>query len=157
MPKFGRDALPEHLKDRPHEDYFWPFSKIPRAWTSVQWDSDPVLLWGNQKNFENTRFWHDLSVLWVEPSKWVDGGKIPLLAPSAVPNPLLSKWKISWGVYGCRLWWWMPVIPIGFAISWKMGRRRGHFRFAPLGRWDTVDQYSTVPSFELSFKVRYES
>lgn len=41
----GKEALPEHLQDKLHWDWPWPFSKIPRAWTSFDWGR-PALLAG---------------------------------------------------------------------------------------------------------------
>lgn len=35
MPK---SALPKHLQNRLHEDFPWPFSFIPRAWTAFDWE-----------------------------------------------------------------------------------------------------------------------
>jgi hypothetical protein len=41
-------CLPDHLKDRKHEDYkLWPFNQIPRAWTAFCWGR-PKLIAGNQ-------------------------------------------------------------------------------------------------------------
>lgn len=47
MPK---SALPNHLKNRRHDDWLWPFSYIPRAWTSFNWGK-PKLLIGNIDSF----------------------------------------------------------------------------------------------------------
>lgn len=49
MPK---DALPEHLRDRPHEDWPFPFSLIPRAWTAYKW-GPPKKLFGNQQTIDD--------------------------------------------------------------------------------------------------------
>ncbi len=45
MPK---SALPEHLRDRPHEDYPWGLRWIPRAWTAFKWGA-PWMVAGTQR------------------------------------------------------------------------------------------------------------
>ena len=47
MPK---SALPPHLRNRPHEDFPWPFSYIPRAWTAFSW-GEPKKICGNQRPY----------------------------------------------------------------------------------------------------------
>ncbi len=41
-------ALPPHLQGTKHWDWWGPFKKVPRGWTSFNWGK-PKLLAGNQK------------------------------------------------------------------------------------------------------------
>jgi hypothetical protein len=47
MPK---SALPKHLQNRLHEDFPWPFSFIPRAWTAFDWGT-PTKIKGTQRPY----------------------------------------------------------------------------------------------------------
>lgn len=40
------EALPEHLANKDHNDYPWPFSYIPRSWTAFSW-GEPKRLVGH--------------------------------------------------------------------------------------------------------------
>ena len=96
---YGKKALPEHLRNKPHTDYPWPFSTIPR-WVTAFKFKPPELLWGNQKNF-------------------TDG------IPDPIPDPLLSPNGYAWGIYGFTPWF----IPLGVAFSARWDIRRFHTRF----------------------------
>ena len=41
-------ALPDHLKGRPHEDWIFPLSYVPRAWTSFTLTQPPRLIAGRK-------------------------------------------------------------------------------------------------------------
>lgn len=41
------ECLPDHLKDKRHDDWPWPFSLVPRAWTSYC-GKPPKKVAGNQ-------------------------------------------------------------------------------------------------------------
>lgn len=43
-----RSALPPHLQDKLHTDYTWPFSLIPRSWTSYKLKQPPKMLIGHK-------------------------------------------------------------------------------------------------------------
>ena len=70
-------CLPEHIAKGLHTDYLWPFSLIPRRWTSFCWRQPPQKLLGNQ---ELTRF-----------------DKFDEEAPKPIPKP--GQWQISWPLY----------------------------------------------------------
>lgn len=44
----SRKALPDHLKDKLHDDYIWPFKYIPRSFTSYILTQPPKLIWGRK-------------------------------------------------------------------------------------------------------------
>lgn len=147
-------ALPEHLKKRKHEDYAWPFSLIPRAWTSFKFYGPPVLLWGNQRNFVPTVPYHGpYDYIFDKPSEFrYFGGPtwLPTLAPGPIPNPIISGVNFCWGVYGVRITSWLPALPMGYAFTWKLGRHWIHGRLG--SRFDDVDHYTTFPS--INFQIR---
>lgn len=157
MPK---SALPQHLQHRKHEDYAWPFSLIPRAWTSYKLYGPPVLLWGNQKNFIPTLpFRGPFEGMFMEASNYTSFDApmlLPTLAPGPVPDPIITGKQFVWGVYGVRLFRWLPYLPLGIAFTWKRGKDKIHGRLGV--RWDDVDHYYTIPTINFQIrKGRYEA
>ena len=126
------ECLPDHLKDRLHDDYIWPFCYIPRRWTSFCWKQPPKLLFG------------------IGVTRWVTvGDESWLFTPGEEkrifflghpyapygPSPLqkLSPWsfQITW--------------PFHVAFHVFLGKRPLFVRFG--ARWDSLDRYYTFPSF----------
>lgn len=67
----SRNCLPPHLKEALHTDWLWPFSKVPRRWTSI---------------------------CGMPPTKLI--GNAPVnLEGSAKPTPQPGEWHISWPPY----------------------------------------------------------
>lgn len=151
-----KSALPPHLRDKNHSDWPWVFRYIPRAWTSFKFPP-PILLWGNQKNFVPMPPYHGpYAYIFDVPSKerYFDTPQMfPTLAPAPIPDPVKTGKLIAWGVYGTRLASWMPVLPTGFAITWKHGLDMIHFRIGT--RVDDVDLYVTFPSIAIIFEKNY--
>lgn len=108
-------CLPEHLKTRKHNDWIWPFSMIPRTWSTVCWGV-PKQIAGNQE-------------------KQVANRKEGILGPAPIGE--LGSWQVSRYPKAPLL---LKYIPLYVAITLPNGR---HFRFG--ARWDDIDGYVTLP------------
>jgi len=108
-------ALPDHLKGKLHNDWFFPFSYIPRAWTSYKLFQPPKLIFG-YKVFDWTSRKYKLN------SNETTRGADPCQK---------SKWAFAF------------TIPFHFTISF--GKSGWYMRIGC--RWDTVDEYYTIPAF----------
>lgn len=118
-----RKCLPDHLKDKTHEDWFiWPLTKVPRAWWAQcgkNWPMPPKRLLG----------WS-----WCVPSgqgpyteaEWAE----ELYRYSVKPIPQPGNFILSAIMY-------RNIIPLlYFAKRYK----NGHFFYIGT-RWDDVDNY----------------
>src|SRR5574341_1308529 len=62
----SRECLPEPLRDQRHTDWIWPFSYIPRAWTSFchgRFSVPPIRRLGNTP----LTGWRDTTFLYPKP------------------------------------------------------------------------------------------
>ena len=112
---WGNKVLPPNLKGKNHNDYVWPFSYIPRAWTSFYVPWQPIKLLGNQK--ERTIYTNTSSYFGIDP----------------VPP------RGYWSLQGIKLFSLLPYLPLYFTIVLKNG---WHFSIGI--RYDSVDDYYQV-------------
>lgn len=109
-------ALPPHLR-RPHNDWPFPFSKIPRGLTAWDWGRPKKIL-GNQE---------------VSGTAW----------KFMKPIGPAGTWQFS---YFPAAPWWAKPFAFYLAISFKP-RADGWFRHVRIGaRYDDVDDYTQWPS-----------
>jgi hypothetical protein len=109
----SNSALPDHLKGKLHNDYWFPFCYIPRSWTSYKLVQPPKLICGRKVHDYTSRKYH-------KDSNVSDWG----------PDPC-QKTK----------WSWCFSLPFHFTITFKK-------MYLRIGcRWDTIDEYFTVPAF----------
>lgn len=47
MSYFSKDGLPEYIKNNNHDDWLWPFSYIPRSWSSYTFPMPSYKVLGN--------------------------------------------------------------------------------------------------------------
>jgi len=126
IPNLGDEkCLPEHLRDRLHDDWPWPISMIPRSWTIVcgsDWPEAPELLAGDSgwTSEDRGRFGHFADEFFEKYKE-----RFP------IPKP--KHWVITAVMYD-----WIPL-PY-FAITLPNG---WHFRIGVL-RWDDVDNYYEI-------------
>ena len=111
----GDSVLPRHLRGKRHNDWIFPFSLIPRGWTSFRLSQPPKLIWG-YKVYD-----------WIE-YKYLDGKR------RAAPDP-------------CQRTAWAFAFTMPFHISFTIGKTGWYLRLG--ARYDTNDEYYTVPSFKL--------
>ena len=126
----GRKCLPEHLRDKRHDDWLWPFSYIPRAWNAFCGKGPGR--WGKTVcDFE----------------KIIDINMEFLTTFKPIPRPGDSVW-IWRDVDGS----WRPY----YARTWRLKNfwngRYLHFRIG--FRWDDVDFYYNLVLFNLSWEDR---
>ena len=105
------------IGSKPHWDWPWPFSKIPRGVTSFKWGK-PKLLLGDQKEVR---------------------------AGAPAPIGEASSWQVSY--YPDAPWWAkLTGLAFYAAYSGSRGED-GKYRHYRLGsRWDDVDSYVTILS-----------
>jgi len=113
----GRGCLPEHLKERLHDDYDIPGTKwIPFAATSFCFVEPPIQILGNQDfNYP---------------------GLNNKMGPKPIPLP--GQWQFT--IVQEKKGW--PLYLPYFAFTTKGGI---HFRIG--ARWDDIDNYYVFPSF----------
>lgn len=116
------NCLPEKLQKN-HDDWFWPFSLIPREWTArcgKNWPMPPKLLLGNSgwTDADQWRMQHH-TVEWLDTY-----GKL-------LPIPKAGHWIVTAVMY--RGWLPLPM----FALTWK----NGDYYSLGFARWDNVDKY----------------
>jgi len=113
------DELPEHLKDRVHNDYYIKSTQwIPRRWTFRKLVEPPVMILGSANHTQ---------------SQTADGG----YGPS--PLPLVGQWQVS-AIQVKKGWpFYLPYI--------ALTGTRYHFRAGV--RWDNVDNYYVLNSIAL--------
>lgn len=114
------------ILDKPHTDYPWPFSLIPRRWTAFQWGR-PQLVAGHMSNW------------WESASNFSHVLGLPP-APKPISSPI--TWQLS--RFPAGPWW-------AWYFAWS-GKRKAdgkflHFRLG--ARWDDVDSYVQFPSIAL--------
>jgi hypothetical protein len=109
-------VLPPKLQGTKHWDWPWPFSKVPRAWTSFDWGV-PVKVAGNQTEVRKDQ-------------------KKQIYGPAPIGEA--GSWQVSRfpGAPGI-----LKYIPMYLAFTLPGGR---HVRIG--ARWDDVDSYVTVPT-----------
>ena len=132
---FDRECLPEADRHRPHDDWFWPISMIPRYWTAVcgdEWPQFPELLAGNSG-------WTlaDKPILTHHTDEFIEayGDRLP------IPKP--GHWVFSAVMYD-----YVPLFYFG--ITFKNDGKSTeyeHFRIGVM-RWDDVDNFWEL--FELA-------
>ncbi len=113
---WGNEALPINLKGKNHTDYIWPFSYIPRAWTSFAVPWRPIKLLGNQKKrmiSTNTFSYYGIDPIPPKPRK-----------------------GINWSIQGIKLAEWLPNLSLYFTMTTHSG---WHFSIGI--RYDSVDDY----------------
>ncbi len=115
-PLIGNHCLPDQLKGKLHEDFFFPSIRwIPRAATAFCFAEPPIKLLGNQN------YWED--------------AKNGELGPKPIPPP--GQWQLT--VVQVKKGW--PLYIPYFALTTKKGT---HFRIGC--RWDDADNYYVLPS-----------
>ena len=120
----GRHCLPEHLRNKRHNDWLWPFSYISRGWNAFCGEGPGV--WGNAiRNMET------------------EADDILVFRP--IPKPGNSVW--IWRDKDESL---RPY----YARTWRLKNfwngRYLHFRVG--FRWDDVDLYYNLVLFNLSWE-----
>ena len=108
----GDKVLPLNLKGKNHNDYVWPFSYIPRAWTAFSVPWRPKKLLGNQK----------LRFILTNTGKYYGIDPVPA--------------RGQWSIQGVKFAYWLPYIPMYFTITTKTG-----WHFSTGVRYDSVDDY----------------
>ena len=121
-----RSCLPEHLRNRRHDDWLWPFSYIPRAWNAFCGREPYQVPFGLYRLYE-----------------WSLGrSKKPIPPPGSYTVYL---WDIDGSLrpYYARTW----------RLKNFWNGRYLHFRIG--FRWDSVDHYyNLVIPFNLSWEDR---
>ncbi len=123
-----RRCLPEHLRDRRHDDWLWPFSYIPRAWNAFC-GKGPV--------------WHAIAPCSLRALARLSNVK-GLFKP--IPKPGIAVWYLRDEDGSFRPY---------YAVTWRLRNfwngRYLHFRIG--FRWDDVDLYfNLVLPFNLSWE-----
>lgn len=54
----SKECLPEHLRDALHDDWKWPLSYVPRAWSAFCGDGPVVHGWKDPIPVPDTKRWH---------------------------------------------------------------------------------------------------
>ena len=138
---------PEHRplgkRDR-HDDYPWPFSRIPRSWTSFETIRPPLMILGNQNywsHFEGGQVVSDLDVDYLRKRNPVF---FAVYGPKPIPRP--GEWQIS--IVRAEFWGYSIRLPY-LAFTTKGG---WHFRVG--ARWtdrtlDSFWNYVTWPSIAI--------
>lgn len=146
-----KDALPEHLRDRLHDDWLiWPLNKTPRAWTSYKFTQPPTLLIGY--NIMSFVMQKDIMPFDDYPygKGWIFGNPSSTHGASIIQK-LKGKWKFSFQI----------VWPLGISFTIKLWKfkdptqhecDRGYdgvriIYFSAITRWDSFDSYYSFPSF----------
>lgn len=123
----GRCALPAHLKDRLHNDWVWPFSRIPRAYSAYgprcPGSSPRHLPWPPRliQGFDATR-WE-----WCDEQSAVTGFRREVTIPDFEKRLIGPEvYREKWGAYeGDELklidlkdGWWPSIIPTTSEYGW---------------------------------------
>jgi len=132
MPK---SALPDHLKDKLHNDYVWPLCYIPRAWTSfgyrssglLKWRQFPILIFG--KKCIRWKDENDNEFVRSSCERWRFFNKSNFYGPATLQK--LSPWSIQFS--------WPLHFSFHFPLLWG-----GTFLYRKGCRWDPNDGYFNV-------------
>lgn len=116
-------CLPDSLKGKPHNDWFWPLSYVPRSWTARcgwAWPQPPLLLIGKSgwEVSDHHMFGHHT----LEYFK-----KIRNILPIAKPGHLFVSAVL-----------FLKFIPLPM-LAWTF--RNGDYVSLGIVRWDDVDKY----------------
>jgi len=123
---YDKDLLPEYIKLTNHTDWPWPFSLIPRRWTSWVLMMPPAKVCGTQEP----------RLMAVEPNYPLD----PAVPPNAMmlmamdPVPPIGQWSVQ----SVKLFRWLPRIPCYATGAWMVAGRRLYFNagLKPDMTWD---------------------
>jgi hypothetical protein len=117
-------VLPENLKGKKHWDWPWPFSRIPRAWTSFDWGPPKLLLR------------HGLT-----KEDFQEG----------IPKPINGPGGVQVSYFPGAPWW---AKPFAWYVAYSLPQGKdGKFHHLRLGaRYDNVDKYTTFPTFPTTRK-----
>jgi len=129
-----KNCLAGHQGSPLHNDWWWPFSYVPRAWTSFcrgRFARPPRYLFGNLRR--------DDPADWGKYSNSSFLERIPRLYPKPVPQ--LGKWYFAWPFYFA---WTFDLF-----CRWRVLLRFG-CRYTEVtnkaGKFDPTLSYYTVPA-----------
>lgn len=117
-------CLPDSLKGKPHNDWFWPLSYVPRSWTARcgwAWPQPPKLLLGNSgwENDDYHNFVGHYSREEFEARRHI------------LPIPKEGHFLLTAVL-------WLKFIPLPM-FNWNF-KGKGYISLG-IVRWDDVDEY----------------
>ena len=115
---YDKKLLPQYIYEKLHYDWPWPFSKIPRRWTSWVLRMPPKKVWGNAE--PEWILLQNGYPLAVDAELRMASGVA--LIKSMHPVHPAGQWSIQ----SVKLFWWLPRVPCFFTISKMVFGRRLH-------------------------------
>jgi hypothetical protein len=145
---FDKALLPKYIRERLHDDWgIWPFTRIPRRWTSWVLYMPPHKVMGN-----------------AEP-EWILAQKGYPLAPDCETKLEGGRlWVKSmhpvhpagqWSIQNVKLFWWLPFrIPCYFTMSKMVFGRRLHINAGLKPDVTTGDWHHGFPEWSVTWTKR---
>jgi len=147
-------ALPEHLRDKYHDDWIFPFCFIPRGWTAFKWSMPPrcligynVMRWDTAERGDWNIWEYACGKGWIFWKKPVMGH---VYGPNAIQK-IQGTWRISFHIsyplgfhMTIKLWKYKEATTEELARGYD-GVRLIYLRFG--ARFDSYDSYYSFPSF----------
>lgn len=134
-------ALPDWWKGKRHNDWPWPFSWIPRAWTSFKLFQPPIVIFG-YKTYDWT-FAYNGEKKVVKYKKWIFFKRYKVYQLKKDFKYELEKI----GPNPCQRWSGAFTFSFPWHISWTIFDTGWYIRVG--FRWDDVDMYYTFPAIRI--------